>query len=243
LEIDPDLAEPHTSFGWIRMTYYHDWKAAEGEYKRAIALNPNYAMVHLWYSGLLEWQGRVEEAGSERQRAQELDPLSLSNNAFSGRSSLYARNYERAVEQCQTVLAMDPDYALAYVHLGRAYIQLARYIEGIRAFEKVIDLNGRVSESIAWLGFAYARAGRSAEARKLLVELEEQSTKNYVSSFDRALLYTGLGEKDRAFELLAKAVDERLAGVLSLKVNPEFDPLRSDPRFRELVRTIGLPPG
>src|SRR6266542_3207006 len=237
LESDEKLGEAHASLGFVLMNYYWDWAEAEKRFKRAIQLNPNYAMAHNWYSQHLAFMGRSEEAIREAKRAEEIDPLSPWNN--SGFVSFLARQYDDAIRASQNTLELDPNFAVAHMIIGLSYVQKKMYDEGISELQRA-KAN---PDSRAFLAYAYAAAGRKSEARKILDELEQLSKQKYVSPFPIAVVYTGLGDNDRAFEALEKAYAERSWGMGMLEVNPVFDPLRADPRFAVLLRHVNSASG
>jgi TolB-like protein/DNA-binding winged helix-turn-helix (wHTH) protein/Tfp pilus assembly protein PilF len=236
LEIDDQLANVHTSLAWINTEYDWDRSGAEREFRRAIELNPTDADAHRLYGEALRSLGRFDEAVAEFKRAVALDPTSLLNNRSLGAAYHSARRYDEAIEQYRKTLEMDPNFRLVRANLGSAYLQKGMYNEGIAEFEKA----GAVSR----LGYAYAVAGRRAAAQKVLDQVIETSKQKYVPTERIALIYTGLGEKDNAFEWLEKGYEERAIGgpPVGIKVEPEFDPLRSDPRFQDLLRRMNLQP-
>jgi len=241
LALDDTLAEAHNALATAKADYDWDWPGAEREFRRAIELNPGYATAHQWYGRLLSELGRHEEALAEIKRAQELDPLSLIINAVGGRILLYAGRDDLAIEQLRKTLEMDPSFAHAHWFLGMAYVRKGALAEAIAEFQRAITLSPNFTQYQAGLGHAYARAGKSAEARRLLDELKEQSKRRYVSWCDFAAIYAGLGDKDQAFACLERAYAQRDARLVELKVDARLDPLRSDPRFKDLLRRIGLP--
>jgi tetratricopeptide (TPR) repeat protein len=238
LEIDDTLAEAHASLGFIRTIYDWDWPGAEKEFQRAIELNPNYAIAHRWYSLALEFTGRLEEAIAEDKRALELDPLSLPINAYTGLTFYDVRQFDQAIEQEHKALELDPNFILAHDFLGLAYVQKSMRKEGIAEFEKALVIAPGDALSLGELGNAYALGGKRAEAQKALDQLNELSKQRYVPAMARVVVDVGLGEKDKAFEWLEKAYEERF--VIQIKVDPQFDPLRSDPRFTDLLRRMNL---
>ncbi|HVS82217.1 MAG TPA: protein kinase [Pyrinomonadaceae bacterium] len=244
LELDETLAEAHTSLARVLAVYDWDWTGAEKEFKRAIELNPRYAVAHQWYGGYFEAMGRPDESLAERKRAQELDPLSLMSNFEPGLAFYFARNYDQAIEQFQKTLELDPNFPLVYAHLPAAYEQKGMYDEAIAGFKKGIALRGGTewSFSMSGLGHVYAVSGKKAEARAVLDELKQMSRQEYVPADGIALIYAGLGEKDQAFTWLEKAYEEHAFKMAWLKVEPQWDSLRSDPRFADLLRRVGLPP-
>lgn len=243
LEIDDTLAEAHTLLGIIKLQHDWDWSGAEMEFKQALELNPGYAGAHQWYSAYLTAMGRHREAIAEIRRAQELDPLSAHINMSVAVRVFMARQYDQAIEQCQKTLEMDPNFATARYWLGLAYEQKGRYKEALTELQKARDLLGQ-KELAGLVGHTYAVAGKRGEALKILNELLELSKRKdeFIDPSYIAYVYIGLGEKDQAFEWLNKAVERRSGELFGLKVDPVFDPLRSDPRFQELLRRVGLVP-
>jgi serine/threonine-protein kinase len=241
LEIDDTLAEAHVSLAHIKYYYDRDWATAEREYKRAIELNPNYPIAHQWYAVYLMSAGRFDEALAQNRRAQELDPLSLPINMTLGWVLLNARQYDQSVEQLRKTLEMDPNFMLAHHRLGLVYEQKGKYDEAIAEFRQVLNLSAGKPLGITALAHAYALSGKRAEAQRTLAELQEISKRRYVSPASIALIYAALGDKDQAFTWLEKADKERDPNLARLTVDPRFDSLRSDPRFADLVRRVGLP--
>ena len=243
LEIDDMLAEAHTSLAYVKVNYDWDWASAEREFKRAIDLNPSYTRAHSLYAACLSGQGRFEETLSEMKRALELDPLSLYDNTNLACHLNNARRYDEAVEQFRKTIEMDQSFAQAHLWLGQAYEAKQMYEEAISEFNKAIALYGRSPSAIAALGHVYAVAGRNGDARRYLRELQELARKRYVSSYDIAVIFTGLGENDQAFVRLGDAY-ERRDGWLAfwLKVDSRLDPLRPDARYQELLRRVGHTP-
>jgi len=246
LELDDTLGEAHTALADVKTDYDWDWPGAEREFRRAIELNPGYATAHQGYGERVSALGWHEEALAEIKRALQLDPLSLIINDANGLILLRAGRDDLAIEQLGKTLEMDPNFALAHFDLGQVYLRKGRFAEAVAESQMASAL----SPDIAWykgeLGYAYARAGKSAEARKLLSELksaqEEHSKRMYVSWYDVAYIYAGLGEKDQAFACLEKAYEQHDARLVEAKVEVLFDSLRSDARFADLLRRIGLPP-
>jgi tetratricopeptide (TPR) repeat protein len=193
------------------------------------------------YGAALRKMGRVEEAVAEYRRAQELDPLSLSSSAFLGVTFYEGRQYDQAIEQERKTLELDPNFTQANAVLGFAYAQKSMHKEAIAQFEKGLVVSPGDTRTLTGLGYAYAVAGRRAEAQKVLDQLTELSKEKYVGADGMALIYTGLGEKDKAFEWLEKAyLDGSIGGGTGIAVDPIFDPLRSDPRFMDILRRMNL---
>ena len=243
LELDDTLAEAHATLARTMTNYDWDWTGAEKELKRAIALNADYAIAHQWYGGYLEAMGRRNEAIAEAKRAQELDPLSPILSFELGMASYYNRDYDQAIAYLQKTLELDPDFPPAHGQLPAAFEQKGMYDKAIAGFQKGITLRGG-SEwyfSFSGLGHVYAVSGKTSEAQVMLNELKQLSEREYVPADGIALIYAGLGEKDQAFAWLEKAYGERSFNLAWLKVEPRWDGLRSDPRFADLVRRVGLP--
>lgn len=237
LQIDDALAEAHVLMANIKEIDL-DWAGAEAEYKRALELDPNSVRTHQTYAWHLETQGRLDEALLHLKRAQELDPLALEVSTDIAILFNFSRQYDLAIEQFRKTIEMDPSYAPAHSRFATTYQHKGMYEEALGEAKKANAL-GR-SSGDAQLGYAYAVAGKRDEAEKILNELKEQSKNGYVSSFDFALIYMGLGEKDQAFEWLNKTFEENPYRISFIKVNPRFDSLRSDPRFTELLRRMKL---
>ena len=240
LEIDPALAEAHAALGFVKH-FTWDWAAAEREYKLAIEHNPSYAHAHGSYAGYLMSKGRVEESLAAANRARELDPFSLSLSVYRAFLLSNARRYDEATEQLRRVIAMDPNAYQAYWFLGHIYAFNGQLDEAIVASEKAVSLSGRAPSALGMLGLVYGLAGRRGEATEVLNELLEHNERRYVNAAAVAFVYIGLGDKDQAFVWLEKAYQERSHFLAWLKVNPIADSLRSDPRFADLVRRVGLP--
>lgn len=242
LELDDNLAEAHTVLGWISRNYDWDWPRAEREFQRAIELDPRSAATHHGYAAYFEALGRSEEALNEQKLAQQLDPLSPFYNGQLALGLMNAERYEEAVEQAKKTLELDTTNSRAYYTLGVVHAHQGKYDLAIGELRKSADLSGGRFDVVAKLGETYVRAGRRAEARKILAEWEKQSAHRNVSSLGFATVYASLGEKEKAFAWLGKAYQERSPFLLSIRWNSAFDSLRADPRFAELLRRIGLSP-
>jgi TolB-like protein/Tfp pilus assembly protein PilF len=239
--LDDSLAEAHASLAIIAETLEWDWPTAEREYKRALELNPGYAAGHHWYASYLMYLGRFDEGIAEAQRARELDPLSLAiNNALGGRLLLAGRENE-AIEQIQKTLEMDPNFAPAHTSLGYAYLSKGMQEEAIREFQKGVALSGSDPEESTDLGYAYAVVGKRGEAKRILAKLKRKRERGFVSPAALGIVSGALGEKDEAFAWLDEAYKLRDPQLVYLKVGPKYTPLRSDPRFQDLLRRMGLP--
>jgi tetratricopeptide (TPR) repeat protein len=240
LQLDDQLAEAHTSLAANIMDYYWDWPEAERHFQRAIDLNPNYPTVHHLYSQYLSIMGRLADSVAEAEKASALDPLSLAETENVALALYRARRYAEAITLSQQVIKMDGDFVPAHIQLGLSYTQTGSYDASITELRKALELSHNNPDILGMVGYAYAAAGRRNEAREVLGELKELANKQYVSPFDNAGVLVGLGEKDEAFTWLNKACDERVWIMGFIKVEPVFDSLRSDQRYTELVRRIGL---
>jgi len=240
LEIDGTLAEPHAALGHVLTAYDWDFQGAEEEYRKALDLNSSYPTAHQWYGHLLAVTGRYAEGIAEVMRARDLDPLSVPINAFVGLIYMKARQTREAVEAARKGVDLDPNNPFAHWILARALDARNELPESVAESEKAARLSGGSQASTAQLGCAYARIGETAKAHKIIDQLTELSRKKYVSPYDIAIIYTGLGERDLALEWLEKAYEERAVRLLEL-LDPAFDGLRFDPRFQDLVQRIGFP--
>ena len=240
LALDPTLAEAHTALGYANH-YNWNWTAAETDFKRAIELNPSYANAHNFYASFLMSRGRVDESIASSTRARELDPFSLSISAQRGFLLENARRYDEAIEQLRSIIAMDPNNYQSHWFLGHTYALNKQFDEGVAASRKAVELSERAPGALGMLGLVYALAGQRDEANKILNELLELNKRRYVTPAAVANVYIGLGNKDQAFVWLEKAFQERSNYLAYLKVFPVLDPLRSDPRFTDLVHRVGLP--
>ena len=241
LKLDPSLAEAHTSLAYFNLYHAWNWVEAENEFKKAIELNPNYATAHDWYSYYLMAMGRFDDAWKSVNRAHELDPLSVTISTDIGFIYYYRRSYDEAINQLRATLSVSPKFPLAHLWLGRAYQQKKMYSEAIDEFNQTdAALPGWVV-TVAGMGHAYGEWGHQAEARQVLVRLNEMAREKYVTPYGVALVYAGLGDKDQAFAWLNKAVAGRSHWLVWLNRDPRWDRIRSDPRFDDLKKRVGLP--
>jgi TolB-like protein/DNA-binding winged helix-turn-helix (wHTH) protein/Tfp pilus assembly protein PilF len=238
LEIDDTLAEAHASLAAVRYRRDWDWTGSETEFKRALELSPNYAEGHREYGVYLRMLGRFDEGLAEAKRAKEMDPLSLLMNTDVGAQFYAARQYGQAIEQLRKTLELDPNYAMTHWWLGLAYEGKGDVPRALAELEKAVSLSGRNPLYLAFLGNAYAVSGQRSQAEKILAELRERSGRVYIQPYDIALVYAGLGNKEQALIWLKKAYEERSFSVITIGTWKQFDGLRADPRFRELVRRI-----
>jgi len=242
LELDPNLVEAHVELANMYFFYDFDWAASEREYQRAFALNPNYAPAHENYGWYLTYVGRAGEAAAEARKAEELDPLFPEISSIAAWGLLYSRRYEESLSELRKCLELDPNYALAYWLQAENLDQLGRFPEAIAAAQKAQQLlNENPSGPLSELVRAYALSGRRADAQRALDQMLALSKKTQVSKYLLAVAYTALGDKDQAFARLDQAYAEHAFQMGSLKVDPELDPLRAEPRFQELVRKMNFP--
>ena len=240
LALDDNLGEAHASLGYALDLYGWDWEAAETEYKRAITLKPGYATAHQWYSWHLIMMGRNTEAISELRKAESLDPLSLIISADMADALCISRLYDEAVQQSRKTLELDPNFAVGHYELGQALEQKQMHDEAIAEFKRAIELSGHSGAFDSNLGYVFAVSGRKDEAIKIVKDLEARHDGNPSNGADIALIYVGLGDHDQAMVWLNNAYEARFKASILLR--PLFDPLRSDARFKDLKRRIGLPP-
>ncbi len=240
LELDQNLAEAHAALAFIHYLWEWNWFDSEREFKRAIELKPNYGAAHQWYSSLLAMMGRMDEALAEAKRAQELDPFSLIVSSHLGWINYLARNHDQAIKQARQIIKLDPNFFPARRYLALAYEDQRKYKEAIAEFQRAVSLSRDSTLVKSELGHAYAAAGKRREAQQLIEELRQLAAERRASPYHLALIHAGLGEKDRAIELLNRAFDERSERLVWLRVDPRFDKLRSDARFNDLLQRIGL---
>ena len=242
LKLDDNLAEAHHSLAHVAFVSDWNWQEAKKEFKRAIAINPNYATAHFYYGFYLDSMGRFEEALTEWNRARELEPLSMIINTMIGFHYYFARQYEEAAKQLRTTLDMAPNFAIAHFGLGGVYLEKPTLGDGISEFQRAVALEEDNPRYVASLGVAYARAGKRSEALKILSDLQALSKRRYVSPVWRELLLaTMTGNKDEAIEALERGYEDRYEYMHLLKVNHGFDILRSEPRFQALLRRMNFP--
>jgi serine/threonine protein kinase/Flp pilus assembly protein TadD len=240
LQIDDSLAEAHVAVGNIKLLLDWDWASADKEFKRAIQLAPSLALAHNQYGMYLAAMGRLDEAVAAVQQALELEPLSPIINSDLAWYLLYSGKYDRAAEQFKKTLEIDTSYVSAHWGLGITYRQLGMFKEAIAELNKALELSGASPVISGHVGYTYASSGNAVAARKVLEELNQLSKRRYVSSVGVALIHTGLGDKDRAFEALQRAYDEHDFSLVFLKVAPWFQSLRTDKRFRDLLSRMSL---
>jgi TolB-like protein/DNA-binding winged helix-turn-helix (wHTH) protein/Tfp pilus assembly protein PilF len=238
LELDKDLPEAHTALALIVQNYDYDWQSAGREFHRAIELNPNYATAHHWYAEHLMWRGRFDEALRESERARQLDPLSLIIATDNGAILLYSRQYDRALEKLHAVHELDPSFPRADGLIVRAYEEKGMFADALAELEKSRPLYN--SWACSELADIYGRTGQPAQAALALARMEQLNRGQQVDPVVFVEPYIGMDKKDEAFLWLNKAYAQHSNSLTALKVDPLYDPLRSDPRFQDLLRRVGL---
>jgi TolB-like protein/DNA-binding winged helix-turn-helix (wHTH) protein/Flp pilus assembly protein TadD len=238
LELDSSLGEAHVSLAFVLDGFDWDFGAGGREFQRGIELNPGYATGHQWYAGHLTLFGRSNEAIEEMKKAEALDPLSLIISADLAEDFLIAHRHDEAIRQIRKTMDMDPNFALAHYQLGQAFLEKHSYSEAIGELQKAVDLSGGSTACTSSLAYTFAVSGRRTEAEAILNDLTKRSNENFSNAPEIALVYIGLDQRDQAMSWLEKGYAERFnPGVL---MRPAFDPVRSDPRFRDLLHRIGL---
>jgi eukaryotic-like serine/threonine-protein kinase len=240
LELDDTLPEAHLEMGKIHYWYDFDWKAAENELRRAIELGPNYASAHAYYGWYLVSVGRFEEGIEESKRAQVLDPLSIETNVIVGQNFYLARQYDLAIDTLRKTLDMEPNYWIAREFLGVAYEAKGDLSRAVTELQEARKIETDIPWPLAELGHAYALSGQRGEAEQIVKQLKDWSKRSYVPAYNLAEVYVVLGEKEQALALLEKAYADRSMFLTFLKIDPQLDSLHSEPRFKDLLRRVGL---
>jgi tetratricopeptide (TPR) repeat protein len=240
LQLDDGSAEAHTALALIVQNHDWDWQTAGKEYRRAIELNPNYATAHHWYAEHLMWLGRFDEALRESERARQLDPLSLIIATDNGAILYFSRQYDRAIEQFHTVLRKDPNFGRAAGVITYAYVEKGMFEQALADAEILRRFYGEGPWYWSSLAYIYGRAGQLEKARRELEKLEKLIRHEQFDPVIMVWAHLGMGDKEEALADLEKAYSEHFGILTTLKVEPGFDPLRSDPRFQDLLRRVGL---
>ena len=241
LEIDNLLGEAHAALATYDLAYDYNWAEAEREVLRAIELNPNDAPAHTEYGTHLQALGRFDEAYDQRKTARDIEMLSPMVVANVGYPLYYAGRYDEAIQHYQKALDLDPNFAWSYLWIGQAYLEQGNNDEGLKYIKRSLDMSEGNIRMLATLGYAYAKIGNRTEAERIIGQLRERSKERYISPYFIATIYAGLNEKDTAFEWLEKAFEERHPYLILMGVEPVFRNLRSDPRFQDLKKRVGLP--
>lgn len=240
ISLNGQLAEAHASLAFVRFRSDWDWEDAESEFRRAITLSPEYGQTYTWYANQLTALGRFSEAEEQTRRAQQLDPFSLIVNSHYGFIYYFAHRYDDVITNCQKTLKLDPNFFAARRYLGLAYTQKKMYAEAIAEFQRAVTASGGSPIVKAELGHAHAASGNRPQAERVIEELIRVSNERYISPYYIAMIYAGLGDREKAFEWLDRAYDDRADYLVYLKVDPRFDPLQSDERFQQMLQKIGL---
>jgi Tfp pilus assembly protein PilF len=240
LELDDNLAEAHTALAAVLYRYDWNWTQAEAEFKRALELNPNSSEAHREYAVFLKCSRRFDDAIAKGTTAQTLDPLALNVMASLGLVFYFAGRYDRAIEQARGALELDPKLPVLHELLGFAYGETGNLPLAVQELEKAVVLSERKPETLGLLGYAYARAGDRDQARRILNELKQTSAYPHVLNYGMAVIHVGLDEPEQALDWLEQGWRDRSFQLANLNVDPVWNSLRSHPRFRELVRRIGL---
>ncbi len=238
LELDDTLGEAHTSLAFCLDVFDWAWDSAGREFKRAIELNPGYATAHDWYAWHLIMLGQNSEAVAEMRKAESLDPLSLIISADMADILLIARLFDESMQQSRRTIEMAPEFAVAHYQLAQAFAQKHRFSEAIEEFQKAIALSAGNKTFKSTLAYTYAMSGRKDDATNILSDLANRSNRGFSNASEIALVYVGLDNKDEAMSWLETAYKERFNPSILLR--PCFDPLRSDPRFQDLLHRMGL---
>jgi TolB-like protein/Flp pilus assembly protein TadD len=240
IAIDDQLGEPHATLGTVYVQMWQ-WENSEREFKRAIEINPNYATAYHWYSILLKNQGRYDEAAKIIMRAGEIDPLSPSIGANISMIYQLQNNHDASIKNSLKIIELDPNYGRGYEYLGLSYFKVGRTEDAVSALEKAVELTNRQNVVLSELGFVYASVGKRTEAMAVAKELEDKYSRKAAAGHEVAAVYSGLGEKDKAFEWLEKDFQDRDSRLNTFRWELQFEPLRGDPRFKDLLRRMGLP--
>jgi serine/threonine-protein kinase len=242
IRLDSSIADAHAALGLIMRDYDRDWQGADREFSRAIQLDPKLGTARQWYAEYLTCVGRFDDAIAEIREAQNLSPHSLAIRAVQGWILLCAGRSEEAIAQLQTTSDMNPQFALAHWFLGQSYSSRGEYDRATAELEKAVELSGGGSRMKADLACVYGLQGKRARALAILDEFDAVSRQGrYVSQYERAVVYAGLGMLDGAIQALHKALAERAWHTVTLKVDPMLRPLRSDSRYAEALLRLGLP--
>jgi Flp pilus assembly protein TadD len=239
LEIDETLAEAHATLALVMSVYEFDRSGGEKEFRRALELKPSDAEAHLWYGLHLAGLGRFNEAVAEVEQAQKLDPASPAMSAYVGAPLYLAHRYDEVIRRLQPIAETHPALQQAHAFLALAYEQKRDWTNSVKEMERAYELE-KEPQSLAQLGHIYAASGRTADARRILRQLQELAHNQYVTAYDIGLLYAGLGEREEAFQWLEKVNQDRSEWFAMVNVDPRLEALHSDPRFQAVLRSVGL---
>jgi serine/threonine-protein kinase len=242
LALDDSLAEAHASLGLVKLLHDWEWDEAERRFRRALALKPNLAIAHDWFAEFFMARGRTSEALAELERAEALDPLSVILPTDRCRALYFARRHAEALASCRRALDADAGFVPALITQGMVLEEAGRPADALSAFREVARLTGNDAQQRTLLARATAIGGDLAAARGMLAEIEQQAGSRYISPYSLAVVHAALGETDAAFRELDRAVAERSSWMIYAAVNPRLDALRSDPRFEDVLKRVGLRP-
>jgi TolB-like protein/Tfp pilus assembly protein PilF len=240
IELDPDLAEGHTSLGLVKTFYDWDWAGGEASLRRAVELNPRSSHARHILAIRLCFGGLIDEGAEQLRIAHELDPLSPSINEHLAWPYYYSHDYDRAIALFEKTIEMEPGFKNVHFRLGLAFLHKGMYEEAIAKIEDAQKISFD-RDAVAWLGYAYALMGKESEARAVLADLQDMAAERYVPSYSFALIHLGLGDTDEAFRWLERGAKEHDYWLAFVLIDPDLDPLRADPRFDDLVRLVGIP--
>jgi tetratricopeptide (TPR) repeat protein len=241
LALDNNLAEAHASLGFVKARYDWKWSEAEMEYRRALELNPNYAVAYYFYADYLLIMGKYDETLQVLKKAQEIDPLSVIISAELGVPLICKREYDGAIVQFQKTLELEPNYWQAHYWLGVAYHQKGMQDDSIKEFQKAATVSGESPTALAMLGYAYASSGQKRRALEIIAKFNRLSKRRNVLPSNVAMIHFGLDETDEGFKWLEKSYQAHDPSLVLIKLLPSFDNLRQDPRFTDLIRRMSLP--
>lgn len=241
LRLDPGLAGPYATIGYVNLYHRWNWSVADSQFRRAISIEPTYSTAHQWLGNLLTAMGRFDEAEDAMRAAQQLDPLSLIANAALGWVYFHAGRFDEAVAQCQRTLLLDPNFQLAHMWMALAETQRGRHAEALQAARESVRLGGGSALPFTVLAYVTARAGARDSAQAMLAELLQRERRGlYTPSYELAIVHSALGDTALALARLERAFDERSHSMAFLRVDPQLEGLRGEPRYRTLVRKVGL---
>jgi len=239
--IDDDLAEAHSSLGLVKVYYDLDWRGAQHQFRKSLELNPDLVLAHQRYGSYLAFIGRIEESTKHYEHALELDPFSLQLNMNLATNHYLLGEYDMAIRHLEDTLDLEPDYMPTRFVLGCTYIQQGEFDKAISEFQCIYRLDEEAHMALGFMGYAYALAGRRAEAESLLNILTDISLRKHVSPYSMVVVRLGLGQQDQVLEMLERLYEERNEWLVWLKVSPELKELRDHPRFQSLVKRVGFP--
>jgi len=240
LELDHQLSEAHSSFAHLLTHFDWEWTKAKSEHERALLLNPTYSGAHHWHSHYLMAMGDTDGSLKESLTSLELDPIDPVLNVHLAWHYYFGKQFDEAIEQCNKAGQLYPKSIWLSFFSGLAYEQKGKYEEAVTKLQEAITYSKNVSYPLAALAHLFATSGKVDEASRVIQQFADLSKYTYVPAFDSAIIHVGLGQKDQAFEWLGKAYQERSSWLAYLKADPRLEPLRSDPRYKELLLRVGL---